>query len=334
MGAAIVGALFGPVLGGIASVVGTGAGVRERRGARSGARHGGAADPRSRPSIHSRSRAALRGAPRPGDRRFDLVRARSPRSCSARWNVLGPLRLDVLGLSALAIGATWLVAASFEAALSPVIGRSPTAAGARSAPRRPDRLGRRGGRRCPGSTRAGCSRRDRPRGVRVRQLLDAGDVAARRPCRGDRARLRVRVRADQPRVGAGSGGGLGARRRRGARDDSAAVPTLIRLCVLLTLARLEAGDPQAPRRPTAARSRSASFARAASSASRPSPSRRRTTAARCTPVPRTRRSRSRRTSRPRSTSARPAVAAPTRSTPATASWRRTPTSRARSRRRG
>jgi predicted MFS family arabinose efflux permease len=38
-------------------------------------------------------------------------------------NVLGPLRLDVLGLSALAIGATWLVAASFEAALAPVIGR-------------------------------------------------------------------------------------------------------------------------------------------------------------------------------------------------------------------
>ena len=34
-------------------------------------------------------------------------------------NVLDFLRLDVLGLSALAIGATWLVAASFEAALSP-----------------------------------------------------------------------------------------------------------------------------------------------------------------------------------------------------------------------
>ena len=38
-------------------------------------------------------------------------------------NVLGPLRLDVLGLSALAIGATWLVAATFEALITPAVGR-------------------------------------------------------------------------------------------------------------------------------------------------------------------------------------------------------------------
>ena len=53
----------------------------------------------------------------------------------------------MLGLSALAIGATWLVAASFEAALSPLIGRFSDRRG-RLAPLRvgPDRLGGRDGR--------------------------------------------------------------------------------------------------------------------------------------------------------------------------------------------
>jgi MFS family permease len=37
--------------------------------------------------------------------------------------VLGPLRLDALGWGAVAIGATWLVAAGLEGALAPVIGR-------------------------------------------------------------------------------------------------------------------------------------------------------------------------------------------------------------------
>ena len=37
-------------------------------------------------------------------------------------NVLGPLRLDELGLSAVAIGAVWLVSAGCEAALSPIVG--------------------------------------------------------------------------------------------------------------------------------------------------------------------------------------------------------------------
>ena len=37
-------------------------------------------------------------------------------------SVLAPLRLDVLGFGALAIGATWLVAAGLEAPLSPLLG--------------------------------------------------------------------------------------------------------------------------------------------------------------------------------------------------------------------
>jgi MFS family permease len=38
-------------------------------------------------------------------------------------SVLGPLRLDVLGVGAAAIGATFLVSAGLEAVLSPVLGR-------------------------------------------------------------------------------------------------------------------------------------------------------------------------------------------------------------------
>ena len=83
-------------------------------------------------------------------------------------NVLGPLRLDVLGLSALAIGATWLVAASFEAALSPLIGRFSDRRG-RLAPLRVGLIGSAVGdaQRFRGSTEAGrsprrsCSRRAR-----------------------------------------------------------------------------------------------------------------------------------------------------------------------------
>jgi predicted MFS family arabinose efflux permease len=122
MGAAIVGALFGPVLGGIASVVGTG------------------------PAFASvavlatvlgiaawRTPAFAPDAPQPLSR---LVHALGDRPVvAAIWlvlvpallfgvlNVLGPLRLDELGVAAVAIGATWLVAASIEALIAPAVGR-------------------------------------------------------------------------------------------------------------------------------------------------------------------------------------------------------------------
>lgn len=122
MGAAIVGALFGPVLGGIASVTGTGpafASVAVLASVLGIAAWRTPAYTPEHPQPFSRLVGALR------DRRivasiwFVLV----PALLFGALNVLGPLRLDVLGLSALAIGATWLVAASFEAALSPLIGR-------------------------------------------------------------------------------------------------------------------------------------------------------------------------------------------------------------------
>jgi MFS family permease len=120
--AAIGGALFGPVLGGIASLVGTAAAF------------GGVAVLAGAIAVF----AALTPAPGPGEWQplSDLFRAfRDRRVLAAGWfvvlpgllfgtlSVLGPLRLSELGLGAVAIGATWLVAAGLEAIVSPVTGR-------------------------------------------------------------------------------------------------------------------------------------------------------------------------------------------------------------------
>ncbi len=122
MGAAIFGAFFGPVLGGVASVVGTG------------------------PAFASvallaiglgvwtlRTPAVPPAEPQPLSRLFGALRDRGvvtsiwfvllPALLFGVLNVLGPLRLDALGLTAVAIGATWLVSASFEAVLAPAVGR-------------------------------------------------------------------------------------------------------------------------------------------------------------------------------------------------------------------
>jgi predicted MFS family arabinose efflux permease len=122
MGAAIVGALFGPVLGGVASIVGT------------GPTFASVAVFASVLAVWSWRTPAFRPEePQPLRRLFQA--ALDPRVAAAIWfvvlpallfgslNVLGPLRLDVLGLSALAIGVTWLVAATFEALIAPAVGR-------------------------------------------------------------------------------------------------------------------------------------------------------------------------------------------------------------------
>jgi predicted MFS family arabinose efflux permease len=122
MGAAIVGALFGPVLGGIASVTGTGpafASVAVLATVLGIAAWRTPAYTPEHPQPFGRLVGALRDRAIVASIWFVLV----PALLFGVLNVLGPLRLDVLGLSALAIGATWLVAASFEAALSPLIGR-------------------------------------------------------------------------------------------------------------------------------------------------------------------------------------------------------------------
>jgi MFS family permease len=122
LGAAIGGALFGPVIGTIAGAVG-------RAVAFSGVVVIALVlidQARRLPSTHANSGQGLR----------DLALVRGDRATfAAMWlvvlpaiasgllNVLAPLRLNDLGASAAAIGATFLAATAVEATLSPAVGR-------------------------------------------------------------------------------------------------------------------------------------------------------------------------------------------------------------------
>jgi MFS family permease len=122
MGAAIFGALFGPVVGGVASVIGTGPAFASVAVLATVLAVWALRIPAFKPSD-----------PQPISRLFGAMRDREilvsiwfvllPALLFGVLNVLAPLRLDVLGLSALAIGFTWLVSASFEALLAPAVGR-------------------------------------------------------------------------------------------------------------------------------------------------------------------------------------------------------------------
>jgi MFS family permease len=122
MATAIVGALFGPVLGGIASVVG----------------QGPAFGVAGLIAIALAVWAALTHAPPPARPQpiAVFVRAvRNPRIVASVWlvllpamlfgtlAVLAPLRLEELGLTAVAIGSLWLGMAALEAVINPLIGR-------------------------------------------------------------------------------------------------------------------------------------------------------------------------------------------------------------------
>ena len=122
IGAAVVGALFGPVVGTFADQVGTGP-------AFAGAGVAGAAlivaaflVPRPRAAEPQGLRAAW---PALRDRRVGTGMWLTMLAGLAFGvvDVLSPLRLNALGASGLVIGATFLVAAAIEAALSPVAGR-------------------------------------------------------------------------------------------------------------------------------------------------------------------------------------------------------------------
>jgi predicted MFS family arabinose efflux permease len=119
---AIVGALFGPVLGGIASVVG-----RELA-------FGAAALLSVVLAVWAyRTPAPPTVSPQPLTALFQALR--SSRILLGVWfvvlpalffgtlSVLAPLRLDELGFSALAIGALWLFTAGLEATANPLVGR-------------------------------------------------------------------------------------------------------------------------------------------------------------------------------------------------------------------
>src|SRR3954447_7702193 len=122
MGAAIAGALFGPVLGVLADVFGpevvfcgvgaVGVGLMLWT--------------LSTPGVAPVGDGSLGGLWRSlsdGQVRTGLVLITVPGLLFGTLSVLGPLRLDALGASAVAIGATWLVAAALESVVSPLAGR-------------------------------------------------------------------------------------------------------------------------------------------------------------------------------------------------------------------
>jgi MFS family permease len=121
MGAAIFGAMLGPVVGAIATVAGTGAtftGVACLGFAL-------AAWAWSTPSLHAARRqpvSLLFGALDNRRVLFGIWFVALPATAFGMLNVLVPLRLHDLGLSGLAIGAVWFVAAGLEALASPVVG--------------------------------------------------------------------------------------------------------------------------------------------------------------------------------------------------------------------
>ena len=119
---AIVGALFGPVLGGVASVVGQGPAF------------GAAALLSVVLAVWAYRTPAPRPVqPQPLSALVDALRSRRillgvwfvvlPALFFGTLSVLAPLRLDELGFSALAIGALWLCNAALEATANPLVGR-------------------------------------------------------------------------------------------------------------------------------------------------------------------------------------------------------------------
>lgn len=122
LGLAIAGALFGPVLGGLASVLGTepvftAVGVLALVVAASAAAT--EAPPRREGQSIRRLWDAL------SERRIvaGMWLVALPALLFGALTVLAPLRLSDLGVGAVAIGAVFLVAAAAEASLSPVMGR-------------------------------------------------------------------------------------------------------------------------------------------------------------------------------------------------------------------
>jgi MFS family permease len=122
LGVAIAGVLFGPVVGGAATVAGPEAVfscVAVLAGVLAFAASGTPGAPRSPLPSWATLGAALR--------RREVVAGvwlmTLPALFTGVLNVLGPLRLSHLGASGVAVGAVWLVAAGVEAALSPLVGR-------------------------------------------------------------------------------------------------------------------------------------------------------------------------------------------------------------------
>jgi MFS family permease len=122
LAAAIVGALFGPVLGGIAAVVGELAAFGTAALLAVGLAGWALATP-APPRAGTQPLAVLLRALRSERIALAIWFVALPALLFGTLSVLAPLRLEVLGFGAVAIGALWLGTAALEAAINPWIGR-------------------------------------------------------------------------------------------------------------------------------------------------------------------------------------------------------------------
>jgi MFS family permease len=122
MGAAIAGALLGPVIGILADVLGFEVVFCSIGVVGIGLMIWTARTPAAKPEADGSLRGLWRALANP-DIRISLALITVPGLLFGTLSVLGPLRLDELGASAVAIGATWLLAAALEAIVSPLAGR-------------------------------------------------------------------------------------------------------------------------------------------------------------------------------------------------------------------
>jgi MFS family permease len=122
MGAAVGGALFGPVVGAIAAGIGTGPAFTSAAVLAGVLMVLAFAVPAPRPAVPQSLREAFAAV---GDRRMSLGLWLTMLAGLAFGvlDVLAPLRLADLGATALVIAGTFLAAAAVEAALAPVAGR-------------------------------------------------------------------------------------------------------------------------------------------------------------------------------------------------------------------
>ena len=129
MGAAVGGALFGPVVGAIADEIGTGPAFTSAAVAGGVLMAAAFAVPAPREAVPQGLREAFAAV---GDRRLGLGLWLTMLAGLAFGvlDVLAPLRLADLGVTALVIAGTFLASAGVEAALSPVAGRAADRRGA------------------------------------------------------------------------------------------------------------------------------------------------------------------------------------------------------------
>jgi MFS family permease len=122
MAAAIVGALFGPVLGGAAALVGAAVAFGAAGLAAIGLAVWSALTP-APPRAKQQPLGALLAALRSSRIALGVWLVALPALFFGTLSVLAPLRLEELGVGAVAIGALWLGTAALEAGANPIVGR-------------------------------------------------------------------------------------------------------------------------------------------------------------------------------------------------------------------